>query len=215
MSTSKNNWKTYLSGVYAGLCVVLAAFLYLLFWSLDLRPLGSVLFSVGLIIIVFFGFSLYTGRIGYAYANDRPSLLTLLLTLLGNATAVVVGGYLLSLLRFTGWNALFDIAANISSSRSIGAGESWYMALINGFGCGVLVFLAVHTHKTAKRMWIKYLGLIFFITAFVVLGTEHCLANMFFFSLGNAWSGPLLLNALIVTIGNSLGAMFAYLLNYL
>jgi len=79
MQVWKGIIKTYISALYAGLCVILAASIYLLLWSFNLRPLGTVLFSVGLIIIVVFGFSLYTGKIGYAYAKDRPSLLTLLL----------------------------------------------------------------------------------------------------------------------------------------
>jgi formate/nitrite transporter FocA (FNT family) len=215
MQVWKGIIKTYISALYAGLCVILAASIYLLLWSFNLRPLGAVLFSVGLIIIVIFGFSLYTGKIGYAYAKDRPSLLTLVITLLGNATAVIVGGYLLSLLRYTGWTALFDIIDAINVGRMVGSGETWYMALINGFFCGVLVFLAVHIHKTAKRTWVKYVGLVFFITTFVVFGTEHCLANMFFFSIGGSWNIALLLNVILVIIGNSLGAMFAYTLNYL
>jgi len=215
VQTFKNGLKVYLSGIYAGLCVVLAASIYLVFYSINLRPVGSVLFSVGLIIIVYYGFALYTGKIGYAFAlRDRPSGLTLLMAFLGNATAVVIGGFILSLLRFTGWNALFDIVDGIAVSRMIGSGETWYMALIYGFFCGVLVFLAIHTHKKAKSTWVKYIGLIFFISAFVILGMEHCLANMFFFSLGNAWNGALLLNVVIIIAGNSLGGMFGYLLTY-
>lgn len=216
MQTLKATLKTYLSGIYAGLCVVLGVSLYLLFWAIGLRPIGTVLFAVGLVIIVYYGFSLYTGKIGYAFAlQNRPSPLSLLIVFLGNATAVVVGGYLLSLLRFTSWTSLFDIIDSIATSRMIGNGETWYMAFIYAFFCGLFVFLAIYTHKRAKRTWVKYLGLVFFITAFVVLGFEHCLANMFFFSIGNAWNGVLLLNIAIVIIGNSLGSMFAYLLTYL
>lgn len=215
MIALRNAFKTYLSGIYAGLCVVLAAMIYLVLTAYGLRPLGSVLFSVGLIIIVIYNLALYTGKIGYVFAKDGPTLLVLLMTFLGNATAMILGGYLLSLLRFTGWSALFDVVDNIAASRMIGSGESWYMALINGFFCGVLVFLAIYSYRKAKRVWVKYLGLIFFISVFVLLGMEHCLANMFFFSLGNAWNGPLLLNVLIVIVGNSLGGMFAYIINYL
>ena len=207
--------KTYLSGIYAGLCVILAASIYLVFSSFGLRPIGSVLFSVGLVIIVIYNFALYTGKIGYVLAKDGPSPLVITMTFLGNVTAMVAGGYLLSLLRFTGWNALFDIVDNINASRMIGSGETWYMALINGFFCGVLVFLAIYSYRKAKRVWVKYLGLVFFISVFVILGMEHCLANMYYFSLGNAWSGPLLLNVIIVIIGNSLGGMFTYIINFL
>lgn len=215
MLNARMSLKTYLSGFYAGLFVVLAAMIYLVLTSLGLRPLGSILFSVGLIIIVIFDFGLYTGKIGYAFAKNGPKTLDLLLTFLGNATGVVLGGFLLSLLRFSGWDALFDVVDGIARSRVIGTGEVWYMAIINGFFCGVLVFLSIHVYKKAKNIIVKYLGLVFFISVFVLLGMEHCLANMFYFSFANAWSGLLLLNVLLVIVGNSLGGMFAYLLHYL
>lgn len=215
MLNARMSLKTYLSGFYAGLCVVLAAMIYLVLTSVGLRPLGSVLFSVGLIIIVVFNLALYTGKIGYAFAKNGPKPLELVMTFLGNVTGVVLGGFLLSLLRYSGWNALFDIVDGIALSRIIGTGEAWYMAIINGFFCGVLVFLSLHVYKKAKRTWVKWLGLVFFISVFVILGMEHCLANMFYFSLGNAWNGLLFLNVLLVIVGNSLGGMFAYLLNYL
>lgn len=215
MLNMRTSLKIYLSGFYAGLCVVLAAMIYLVLSSFGLRPLGSVLFSAGLIIIVIFNLALYTGKIGYVFAKNGPKPLDVLMTFLGNATAVISVGFLLSLLRLTSWNALFDIIDGIAKSRAIGTGEAWYMAVINGFFCGVLVFLSLHAYKKAKHIWVKYVGLVFFISVFVLLGMEHCLANMFYFSLGNAWSGPLLLNTVLVIIGNSLGGMFSYMLNYL
>lgn len=214
MSIRREALKTYVSGIYAGLCVALAASIYLVFSSFGLRPLGAVLFCVGLIIIVIYKLSLFTGKIGYALAKDGPSPLTLLMTFLGNATAVIGAGFLLSLLRFTGWTALFDLIDGITLSRMIGSGEAWYMALFNGFFCGVLVFLAIYVYRVAKQTWIKWLGLVFFISLFVILGFEHCLANMYYFSLANAWNGSLVVNVLLVIVGNSLGGMFAYLIKF-
>ncbi|HOH68327.1 MAG TPA: formate/nitrite transporter family protein [Bacilli bacterium] len=216
MKIQREIFKTYISGIYGGLCVVLATSLYLLFYSFNLRPLGSILFSVGLILIVNYGFSLYTGKIGYAFAlEDRPKKTNLLMIFLGNATAAIIAGALLSLLRYTGWTALFDIVDATSAGREIGSGEPWYLAIIYGFFCGLLIFFAIHTYKIAKNVWVKYIGLIFFISLFVIFGMEHCIANLYIFTLGNAWTWGLLLNVAIIVVGNSLGGMFGYLLTHL
>lgn len=203
-------YRVFISGFFAGLCVALGASIYLFSWALGLRALGSVLFSVGLIIISIYGLGLYTGKIGYVFAKGGPRPLDLLLTFLGNAVGVVIAGYSLLLLRFAGWTSLFDIVDNIAQSRAVGGGEAWYITLILGFFCGVFVFLAVDIYKKAKNVWLKYLGLVFFVTAFVITGTEHCLANIFFFSLGNAWNGGTLLNVALVILGNSFGGIFIW-----
>ncbi|MFA5481319.1 MAG: formate/nitrite transporter family protein [Bacilli bacterium] len=202
--------KTYVSSFIAGLLVVLGASIYLLLFAFDLRPIGAVMFASGLIVILIFGFHLYTGMIGYAFSKDKASPLSLLIVLLGNATAVIAIGYLFSLLRLTGWNALFDIVDGIADNRAVGSGEEWYRAIINGFFCGIFVFLAVHSYKVAKPTWLKILGVAFFISLFVLAGTEHCIANMFFFSLGSNWNVGTLLNTGLVIIGNSLGSLFIW-----
>lgn len=213
---NREGFKSYLLGFYGGLCVVLATFIYLLFYSFDLRLLGSIMFCVGIIIIVNCRFNLYTGKIGYLFAlQDRPKKMDLLFIFFGNATAAISAGLLFSLLRFTGWISFFDIVDATTAGRVIGSGEAWYMTFLNGFFCGLLIFLAIHTYKKARITWVKYIGLVSLISFFVILGFEHSIANMFIFTLANAWSWSLALNVAIVVFGNSLGCMFGYLLTYL
>ncbi len=42
---------------------------------------------------------------------------------------------------------------------------------------------------------------------FILCGFEHCVANMFYFSVAGCWSGKLLLRLLVMTLGNTVGGV--------
>ena len=44
-------------------------------------------------------------------------------------------------------------------------------------------------------------------TVFILCGFEHCVANMFYFTVGRAWSGKAVLYLLIMTAGNAAGGV--------
>ena len=81
----------------------------------------------------------------------------------------------------------------------------------SSFFCGVLVYLAVHFWKKKWHFIIRTLILVLCVFLFVYFGFEHCIANMWYFSFGNAWNSQSLVNILVVTIGNSLGALLTRL----
>ena len=52
--------------------------------------------------------------------------------------------------------------------------------------------------------------LVFCVSAFVIAGFEHCIANMFYFAFGNAYGvhfGMTVLSLVLCTLGNSIGAI--------
>ena len=49
--------------------------------------------------------------------------------------------------------------------------------------------------------------LIFCVSVFILCGFEHCIANMFYFSLAGVWSAKTFGYLLVMTLGNSLGGM--------
>ena len=53
----------------------------------------------------------------------------------------------------------------------------------------------------------KYLAIIFAIMVFILAGFEHCVANMFYFTAGHAWSAKTALYLLVMTLGNSVGGV--------
>jgi formate/nitrite transporter len=94
-------------------------------------------------------------------------------------------------------------------------------AFFRGIGCNWLVCLAVWMALSAKDIAGKILAIFFPIMAFVALGYEHCVANMYFVPMGLflkgsglaggegmpslTWNGFLTANLIPVTLGNVVG----------
>jgi formate/nitrite transporter FocA (FNT family) len=217
------------SGILAGLFIGLGSFAYVACVAFMKGSgidglgniIGSVLFSVGLFMVCFFSTSLYTGRIGFApekFKVEGPSyLLELVLMLAGNFIGSAGSGSLLYLAFLNEKDSkLVAVSAAIAQKRSVfGSPESdqaWWKALIMGVFCGMLVFLAVYIWKKAEHPFLKATGLILCVTTFVVTGTEHCIANMFYYAFGWQWNLGDFFDVLLVIVGNSLGSLALYYL---
>jgi formate transporter len=221
-----NKLKILVSGVLAGLFIGLGSFAYCGCVALDPtvgKILGSALFSVGLFLVCFSGTCLYTGRIGFAPEAIKEKgwgyLFDLALMLSGNFIGAAGSGALLNLaFQNDSTNKILAIARSIAQNRALlGEGaQPWYKAFIMGVFCGILVFLAVYVWKKSDNWFIKATGLILCVTTFVVTGTEHCIANMFYYAFAGEWNLGDFLDVLIVIAGNSLGSLFLYfLLNFI
>ena len=72
--------------------------------------------------------------------------------------------------------------------------------------CGLLMYMAVETYRREDLPPIfRFGGLFLCISVFIMSGFEHCIANMYYFSLGNVWSWNVLGLVLVMTLGNSVG----------
>ncbi|MBQ8908310.1 MAG: formate/nitrite transporter family protein [Clostridia bacterium] len=182
-----------LRGVLAGLCIALGGSVFL---ASENKVVGAFFFSVALLTICYFGFSLYTGKVGDLVLQHTGKDIGALFTgLLGNAVGCVVFG---TLVRF-GLPALAAKAELLSAAK---LGETAPEALIRSFFCGVLMYVAVWIFRNKKTV----LGIFICIPVFILSGFEHSVANMFYFATGAAYSLEALLYTLIFILGNSLGA---------
>lgn len=198
----KKNIKNFIKGIYAGIMIGIGGTIYL---SMSSKVLGAIFFSIGLMMICIFNMNLYTGKIGYIINNKKSYLLELLLSLLGN----FIGTYLVAfLIRNTRYAYLSETAREISMIK---INDSIISILILAMFCGILMFLAVDNYKKNKSDFAKYLGIFMCVIVFILSGFEHCIANMFYFSLASLWSTKSLWYILIMIIGNSIGAI---LINY-
>ena len=68
-----------------------------------------------------------------------------------------------------------------------------------------MIYIAVEGYKTIPQEVGKYLAIFFGVTVFVICGFEHCVANMYYFTVGRAWSINAGLYLLIMTVGNAVG----------
>ncbi|MBE6996248.1 MAG: formate/nitrite transporter family protein, partial [Ruminococcaceae bacterium] len=44
-------------------------------------------------------------------------------------------------------------------------------------------------------------------SVFILCGFEHCVANMFYFSVANVWSAKTVLYLLVMSVGNAVGGV--------
>ena len=195
-SMGKKCIRVFFLAVLAGLAISIGGCIFLV---TENKILGALFFTVGLYIIVLNGLFLYTGKIGYlATVEDKIGYISVLLfTWLGNLAGTWLGamGMQCSKLSF-----LSEVAAQVSAAK---LEQSVISALILAIFCGVLMFVAVDGFKETKNPLILFLC----VSVFILCGFEHCIANMFYFSMGHAWSGKAFGYILLMTLGNSIGGM--------
>ena len=183
------------------------------------RMLGGVAFSLGLILVIVAGAELFTGNnlVVMAWADRRITTRQLL----RNWTLVYIGNFAGSLgLIALAWLAgLQDLGGGGlgATAEAVARAKvelSSFQALLRGILCNVLVCLAIWMCFAAHTVAGKILAIVFPIAAFVALGFEHCVANMFLIPFGMLvggagadWVGawPFLANLLPVTLGNVIG----------
>ena len=154
-------FKIFRSAVLAGFTVGLAAFGYLCIGGV----VGAVVFAFGLLTVVAYKLSLFTGTAGFIKKNEFPSLL---LILLGN----VIGCMIVSLMTRVSANDLQSAAQGIIQSRiDNGAIKSGILAI----GCGFIMTTAVTFARKGNL-----LPLLFGVPLFIFCGFPHCLVDAFY-----------------------------------
>lgn len=213
----KKYLKIFISSLVSGLFIGLAGLGYLA--CIALLPdgagkiVGSFVFASALILIVGVGSHLFTGKIGFVFENKPKFLFDLLTILIGNAIGAILTGYIAYATKVFGDGSTANqIAKAVADFRSIGTtgGETWYSALILSFFCGMFVFMAVLSYAKFEPYALKLISLILCVALFAVSGMEHCIANMFYFSVANSWNMGTILNVLICIVGNGLGSITLY-----
>lgn len=209
--------KTFVLGIGAGAAIGVGSMLFTICSTYKLKSLGSLLFAVGLFMVCFFGLFLYTGKIGYLLDNKNKKMyvIDLLVGYIGNIVGAVALGYFLRLIFGAFSSQTLEGIKKICASRMMDLGQGGspiYKQLGTSFFCGSLVYLAVHFWKKPYQFPLKTIILVMCVFLFVYLGFEHCIANMFYFSFGNSWNLQSIVNILIVTFGNSIGAIFVRLI---
>lgn len=189
------------------------------------RVMGGIAFSLGLILVLVGGAELFTGNnlivMGWAHGKVGTGALlrNWLFAYVGNLVGAVLMAWMayLSGMLDIGGGAVMDTAVNVAVGKTR---LDFVTALVRGILCNTLVCLAVWLCFAARSAGSKILCIVFPITAFVALGFEHSIANMFFIPLGMmAGEGQVTLGGLVgnlvpVTIGNIIGGGIFVALTY-
>ena len=198
----KESLLTLRGAVAAGIFIGLAGTVFL---SVPDKFSGAFLFGFGLLTIVCCGFKLYTGAVGYLVLQGKkaPSyLLTLGVIWIGNWIGTFFVG---TALRFSRVGAA--LAARAGGLCQTKMTDSWSSLLVLSFFCGILMFLAVDTFRRKEEYpGVIRMGMVFLcVMVFILSGFEHCVADMYYFSVAGMWGTESLVRTLWMTLGNSLG----------
>ncbi len=193
-----NRLKIFLSALLAGCAIGFGGIVFL---SLDSKVLGSLFFTVGLFTITAFGLHLYTGKVCYVFQRDRAYALDLPVIWLGNLAGTWLVAALAGLTRIAG---IAEKAAALCQTKDA---DSLLSLFILGLFCNIFIYIAVEGFNTIPNAVGKYLALFFGVMVFILCSFEHCVADMFYYSMAGAWSFDALLRILVITLGNSLGGV--------
>lgn len=189
----------FLRAVITGFAIGIGGIVYL---SCDNKYVGSFLFGTGLFVILTFGLSLFTGKVGYAVENKPAYLIDLAVIWLGNLAGTVITGLLILCTRISG---IGEKAAAICDAKF---NDDLLSIFILAFFCGMLMFIAADGFKNIENQFGKIMAIFLPVMVFILSGFEHCIANMFYFTAAQAWSLKALGYLMIMTLGNAAGGMF-------
>lgn len=188
---------------------------------------GAV-FPVGLILVVICGSELFTGDVMFmtmGLLDGKTDIMGLLKNWVGSWVFNLIGGIFVAfvLAYLTGimtGEAFAKGAITIANTKALGGAAfgaeatkslTWVQAFCRAIGCNWLVCCAVYLANAADDIISKIVGIWFPIMAFVCIGFEHSVANMFFIPLGIflgaevTWAQFFINNLIPVTLGNIVG----------
>ena len=78
-----------------------------------------------------------------------------------------------------------------------------------GVLCNIFIFIGVDEYKNNEHICGKYLAIILAVMGFILIGSEHCVADMFYYNMAGSYSFDIFLRLLVITIGNAVGGIAA------
>lgn len=142
-----------LKAILAGICIGIASMMFLNVGGI----VGAILFSFGLLAVVNYKWSLFTGMAGFT--KDWKLLLVVLI---GN----IIGCGLVSLLIPSA------VSAIVLTRLAVG----WFKCFFLAIGCGFIMTTSV---KFAREG--SYLPLLFGVPVFILCGFPHCVADVVYY----------------------------------
>ena len=148
----------------------------------------AILFSVGLLAVIAMGADLYTGKV-CKLENYKPALA---ITYIGNVIGIAAV-------------ALMSTRADATELVAKKLTKAPIEILIDGIICGICIAIAVAGYANEIRT-------ILAVVVFIMTGSEHCIADWYYFIVARECTVKALVFIGIVTVGNTIGGLIvAYL----
>ena len=224
-NTKVNNsiYKTFILAIMAGIFISIGAISNIIAQNVFVgntgKLIGSILFSIGLILVFVSTGELFTGN--NLMICGRLDNIVSIKNIIKNWIIVYVGNFIgcigMSILIY--FSKIFNnkIINNINTMIIAKDSKTFITLLVLGILCNMLVCLAVWMNYNSTSVIDKILIPIVPITVFVFCGFEHSVADMFYLSINSLYNLNLqsFLILIPVTIGNIIGGAFIGLMYYL
>ncbi len=190
---------TFVLAVLAGMSISIGGMVFL---SCESKVAGALLFTIGLFTVCTFGFNLFTGKVCYAVSQKPSYIGDLCIIWIGNFAGSILCSLAMSLTRLG--PALSETALNICNKKLSG---SFLSTFLLGIFCNICIYIAVDGYKNNPHETGKYLALLFGVSVFILAGFEHCVANMFYFTMAGLYTAEMIVFILVNTAGNIVGGL--------
>ncbi|WP_080797283.1 formate/nitrite transporter family protein [Arabiibacter massiliensis] len=225
---SMSGGKCFVSAILAGAFIGFGATYFCLFLGDTTMPFGAqrlvggLCFCLGLALVLCCGAELFTGNalMLCAKASKRIGWSGLLknwaVVWVGNlvGSLLAVGLVFMANTQGMAGGAVGEVFVNVAAGKvALDVVPMFFKAIM----CNILVCLAVWIGFSARTVTDKVIGILLPISAFVAIGFEHSVANMFFLPMGFLLNsvgigaagavtlGGMAFNLCIVTLGNIVG----------
>lgn len=189
----------------AGIMIAIGGTVFL---SIENKVIGASLFSIGLFGVLIYNLNLYTGKIGYLITNlNLKYIKELIITLIGNFIGACSVGFILRYTRI--YDNIYEKSLILANTK---LNDNILSIFILSIFCGLLMYYAVNGFKKQTDFG-KYLVVYLGVAVFILCGFEHCIANMYYFSVADIWSLKTLGYTGIMVLGNSIGSFIIPLCN--
>lgn len=206
-----------IQGILAGAFIAMGAIGYFNLVAHTADPglgkfLGACIFTTGIIGVLLLGIELFTSNClvilsVYKKTIKLRSFMKVLITILfANLFGAIIMGFLTTGAGIFSEEMLQVISRTASVKTTMPIGQM----LISGILCNIIVCGGVMMSYSANTVIGKIVAIWFPIVVFVLSGTEHIIANMFYFTMayingGSITIGGILISAVVVTLGNFIG----------
>lgn len=195
-------FSTFILAVLAGFCIGLGGNVYLALLNTN-KIVGALLFTVGLFTICTHGFNLFTGKACYIPDNKPSYLGTLAVIWIGNLLGTVLMALLVRSTRLS--ETFAESAKTLCATKN----QDNYLSLfLLAVLCNILIFIAVDGYKNNPHELGKYLSLFFGVSVFILSGSEHSIADMYYYAVSGEILGlDFLSRILTISLGNVVGGI--------
>ncbi|MDY3091088.1 MAG: formate/nitrite transporter family protein [Porphyromonas sp.] len=180
------------------------------------RLLAGATFPLGLMLVVLVGAELFTGNTAYlmpaTFRGDIPPTYFLrnwFVVYFANFAGALLFDYFI--VYQTGVLMPDEFKAYILRVAEAKVSQPWWQVFWRGVGANWLVCLAVWLGLSSRTMLGRLVGIWWPVMAFVVMGFEHSIANMFYlpsamlYGSEVGWTAFLIDNLVPATLGNIVG----------